>query len=313
MNEFFDDVWRGLSASPKYLESKYFYDEVGDAIFQEIMALPEYYLTRSEMEIFAGQSSSLADIITGQFNDFDVIELGPGDCTKSVYLLRELVSRKADFTYYPIDISKNIIAHLDKTLSETIPGIRVEGLNGDYFDMLDELKDISARKKVVLFLGSSIGNIPLSETVNFFEALKSHLSPGDLILTGFDLKKDPQVVLAAYNDKAGVTKRFNLNLLSRINTTLDADFDISQFVHAPVYSEKTGACESYLVSCKQQRVRIGEVGWIHFEEGEQIYMEVSQKYTTEQVDEIALASGFITVHHFYDSKGWFLDTLWKCL
>jgi len=313
MNEFFDDIWRGLSASPKYLESKYFYDETGDAIFQEIMALPEYYLTRSEMEIFAHQSSSLADIITSQLNDFDLIELGPGDCTKSIYLLKELVGRKMNFTYYPIDISKNIIEHLDKTLPETIPGIKVEGLNGDYFDMLDELKDISARKKVVLFLGSSIGNIPISETVNFFKALKSHLSPGDLILTGFDLKKDPNVVLAAYNDKAGVTKRFNLNLLCRINTTLDADFDISQFAHSPVYSETTGACKSYLTSLKKQRVRIGEVGWIHFEEGEQIYMEVSQKYTSEQVDEAALASGFTTVHHFYDRKEWFLDVLWKCL
>ncbi|MCW3120887.1 MAG: dimethylhistidine N-methyltransferase [Flavipsychrobacter sp.] len=312
MNEFFEDIWRGLNASPKYMESKYFYDEAGDAIFQEIMNVPEYYLTKSEMDIFSSQSGKLADIIANQFAAFDVIELGPGDCTKSIHLLKELASRKTDFTYYPIDISTNIINQLDRTLPSIVPGMKVAGLNGDYFDMLDELKDMSTRNKVVLFLGSSIGNIPLENTVDFFKALKSHLSPGDLILTGFDLKKDPNVILAAYNDKAGVTKRFNLNLLTRINNTLDADFDTAQFAHAPTYSEETGACESYLVSMKKQRVRVGEVGWIHFDEGERIYMEVSQKYTTKQVDDIAVAAGFEPVHHFYDSKEWFMDALWKC-
>ena len=313
MNEFFHDTWRGLNAVPKYLQSKYFYDEVGDGIFQEIMRSPEYYLTDCEMDIFSTQANTLADTIINCFKDFDVVELGAGDGTKSIHLLRALMNKHVDFTYYPIDISSNIIDHLGKTLPVALPGIRVQGLNGDYFDMLEEVKDISSRNKVVLFLGSSIGNIPLENTADFFKSLKAHLLPGDLVLTGFDLKKDPAVILAAYNDKAGVTRRFNLNLLQRINDTLDADFDISSFEHHPVYCEETGACKSYLTSTKNQRVRIGEVGWIHFIKGEQIYMEVSQKYTIQQTDKFAQEAGFTPKQHFYDGKKWFVDALWQCI
>jgi L-histidine Nalpha-methyltransferase len=311
MNDFFHDVWRGLNASPKYLQSKYFYDTCGDAIFKEIMECPEYYLTNCELEIFSLQSAALANAILNCLHGFDVVELGAGDATKSVYLLEALLRNKADYTYYPIDISGNIIALLHEKLPAQLPGIKVQGLNGEYFDMLDELKGMSNRNKVVLFLGSNVGNILLENTVDFFTALRSHLSPGDVVLTGFDLKKDPAIILAAYNDKAGITKRFNLNLLKRINNILDADFDLSQFWHRPVYNEETGACRSYLVSKKDQRVRIGEVGWIYFTQGEQIYMEISQKYTAEQTDGFATDAGFKPVQHFYDSKGWFLDTLWQ--
>ncbi len=311
MDQFFDDIWRGLKASPKYLQSKYFYDEAGDAIFMEIMECPEYYLTNCEREIFSNQSNELANTILNHFHEFDVAELGAGDATKTVYLLEALAKHKADFTYYPIDISANIITRLNKQLPGIITGIRVHGLNGEYFAMLEELKRMSAKNKLVLFLGSSIGNIPLAETAGFFSALKAHLMPGDLLLTGFDLKKDPKIILDAYNDKAGVTRRFNLNLLKRINNTLDADFDLSQFEHCPAYSDETGECKSYLQSLKNQIVRIGTAGRIDFKEGEQIYMEISQKYSVQQTDEIAEAAGFTVVRHFYDSKKWFLDALWQ--
>jgi len=311
MNEFFDDIWRGLNASQKYLPSKYFYDEAGDAIFREIMECPEYYLTRCELDIFSTQSNDLVDSIIHYLQFFDVIELGPGDGSKSVYLLDALVKQNADFTYYPLDISKNIITNLHKELPVAIPGLRIHGLNGDYFNMLGQLKEVSGRNKIVLFLGSNIGNIPFDETVDFFKALRNQLTPGDLILTGFDLKKDPAVILAAYNDKAGITRRFNLNLLQRINNTLDADFDLSQFEHVPAYNEETGSCRSYLKSRKDQHVRISEAGRVHFKEGEQIFMEISQKYTVEQTNEMARASGFTVVQHFYDSRKWFLDALWQ--
>ena len=311
MNDFFEDTWRGLNASPKYLKSKYFYDEAGDALFKEIMECPEYYLTNCELDIFTHQSKELATAILSYLHGFDIAELGAGDATKTIYLLDALLQHKADFTYYPIDISANIIALLDKQLPEKLPGIKVHGLNGEYFAMLEQLKGMSARNKVVLFLGSSIGNIPLEETAGFFSALKEHLIPGDLILTGFDLKKDPQLVLAAYNDKAGITKRFNLNLLKRINITLGADFDLSGFEHRPVYNEQTGATKSFLESLADQDVRIGKAGYVHFKKGEQIFMEISQKYTVQQTDDIAKASGLTVVHHFYDSKKWFLDALWR--
>jgi dimethylhistidine N-methyltransferase len=312
MNEFFHDVWRGLTATPKYLESKYFYDETGDGIFQEIMHCPEYYLTNCEMDIFTHQCDDLYAAISRHLKEFDVVELGAGDATKSIHLLECLVKNNVDFTYYPIDISGNIISQLSKTLPAAVPGLKVHGLNGDYFDMLEEVKEISSRNKIVLFLGSSIGNIPVDETAGFLSALKSRLLPGDLLLTGYDLKKDPAVILAAYNDKQGVTRRFNLNLLQRINDTLDADFDLGNFEHKPTYDPQTGACKSFLVSTKDQRIRIGEVGWIYFKAGEPIYMEVSQKYTAEQTDHFAKNSGFTPIQHFYDQKNWFLDALWQC-
>lgn len=214
------------------------------------------------------------------------------------------------FTYYPIDISANVISLLDLRLSSSLPGIKIKGLNGDYFDMLDKLKTMSSRFKLVLFLGSSIGNIPLRDTTSFFRELHSHLLPGDILLTGFDLKKDPATILAAYNDKGGITRRFNLNLLERINRSFAADFNVNGFEHRPVYHDDTGACESYLESLDKQAVRIGNEK-ILFSKGEHIFMEVSQKYTVAQTDEIAVASGFKVLEHFYDSKRWFMDAVWQ--
>jgi dimethylhistidine N-methyltransferase len=311
MSIFFQDVWKGLNATPKYLLSKYFYDETGDAIFREIMACPEYYLTKCELEIFSQQQNEMTNALLGRLHDFDVVELGAGDATKSVFLLDALLQQKVDFTYYPIDFSQSVIALLNQKLPAMLPDLRLKGLNGEYFEMLDQLKQLSTRNKVVLLLGSNIGNILLENTVDFFKQLRAHLSPGDLVLTGFDLVKDPQVILAAYNDKGGITKRFNLNLLTRINHTFNANFDISQFEHRPVYNEQTGACKSFLESKTDQTVRIGDEGTIHLVAGEQIYMEISQKYTVPQTDGFAHAAGFVPVHHFYDSKKWFLDALWQ--
>jgi L-histidine N-alpha-methyltransferase len=228
-------------------------------------------------------------------------------------VLDALRKQKADFTYYPIDISANIISQLGRDLPVLLPGIKLKGLNGEYFRMLDKMKDISTRKKVALFLGSTIGNILPENTIEFLKSLRSHLATGDLVLTGFDLKKDPAVILAAYNDKGGITRRFNLNLLQRINDTLNANFDVTRFAHRPEYNEQTGACKSYLVSSCHQTVHIGKVGCINFEDGEHIFMEVSQKYTEEQIDEFAAASGFRPLQNFYDSKHWFVDALWQCV
>lgn len=312
MNQFFEDTWRGLNASPKYLKSKYFYDEAGDALFKEIMECPEYYLTNCELDIFMHQCDELAATITKHFPEFDLTELGAGDASKTVYLLDALLKRKANYTYYPIDISTGIITRLNTELPAKLPGLHVHGLNGEYFAMLDQMKAISSRNKVVLFLGSSIGNIPLEETADFFLALKSHLVPGDLVLTGFDLKKDPELIAAAYNDKEGITRRFNLNLLKRINATFGANFDLDRFEHRPEYNEQTGACKSYLESLADQDVRIGDAGDVHFRRGEKIFMEISQKYSVQQTDDVAAAAGFTVVRHFYDSKNWFLDALWQC-
>ncbi len=312
MNQFLLDVKAGLSAPSKFLQSKYFYDTTGDGLFQQIMQCPEYYLTRCEMEIFTTQVEEIAGALLKASVEFDVVELGAGDATKSIYLLKELQKRKAAFTYYPVDISSNVIHQLQKKLPAKLPGLNITGLNGEYFSMLQKAGKLSSKTKVVLFLGSNIGNIPLHETNAFCSALRSYLNVGDLLLIGFDLQKDPLVILDAYNDRAGLTKNFNLNLLHRINKELSANFDVNQFKHFPTYEPGTGACKSYLISQKDQQVELADHTF-EFAKDEPIFMEVSQKYTAKQIAEMAAGSGFKPLHHFYDSRHWFVDTVWQCI
>ncbi len=309
---FLGDVLAGLSSSPKKLQSKYFYDAAGDKLFQEIMNCPEYYLTDCELEIFSEQTVELTQTLTTRFKEFDLIELGAGDATKSTFLLQELLAQQVDFTYMPIDISSNVINQLEQNLPEKLPGLQMRGLNGDYFDMLKEASQLSARPKVVLFMGSNIGNMPVKEAFDFCGVLRQQLSLGDLAIIGFDLKKNPKTILAAYSDAVGITKNFNLNLLTRINSELNANFNINNFDHYPVYDPQTGACKSFLVSLIQQEIKIGSIK-ILFEENELIDMEVSQKYALPETDEMALEAGFEPVRYFFDRKKWFVDVVWKCV
>jgi len=307
--EFYRDVISGLKQTPKRLSSKYFYDAVGDKLFQDLMNCEEYYPTNCELEIFTQQTAGLCDTMIADGSAFDLIELGAGDAMKSTFLLRYLLEQKADFSYLPIDISANVISYLNDTLPITLPGLQVAGLNGDYFDMLKKAASISDRRKVVLFLGSNIGNMPPPEADIFCRELRNQLSPGDMVLIGVDLKKNPKIVLAAYNDKEGITKQFNLNLLTRINRELNADFDISKFEHYPLYDPETGACKSYLISTEDQQVKIGQEN-VSFMKDEYIYMEISQKYTVIQTNQMAVNSGFKPVNIFFDSKKWFVDAVW---
>ncbi len=256
MNQFLCDVLKGLQSTPKYLQSKYFYDKRGDEIFMQIMNSDEYYLTKCEMEIFSTQTSAIADIIIDHHHSFDVVELGPGDAVKSMYLLKELVNKKAISTYFPVDISNNIINLLHKKLPEQLPDLNIHGLNGEYLTMLSSAKQISNKIKLVLFLGSNIGNIVKEEVQQFCQVLRSQLSKGDMVLIGMDLVKNPRQILAAYNDRNGYTRNFNLNLLQRINDELGGNFNIGSFEHYATYDPATGACKSYLISLKNQDVTI---------------------------------------------------------
>ncbi|QHS58080.1 L-histidine N(alpha)-methyltransferase [Chitinophaga agri] len=309
---FFQDVIRGLSAKSKYLDSKYFYDAEGDRLFQEIMRCHEYYPTNCEMEILQEQSAAISQTILAHTSRFDIVELGAGDATKSIHLLKELLNTGKDFTYYPVDISANVITQLEQSLPAQLPSLKVNGLNGEYFDMLKEANVLSAKNKVILCMGGNIGNFTPAEARKFCRQLRSCLQPGDLLMIGFDLKKHPQIILDAYNDSAGITRDFNLNLLKRINRELDGNFDITKFGHYPTYDPGTGACKSYLVSLEEQDVRIGEQT-IHFDLHETIYMEISQKYDLEAAEQLATLSGFETVGNFFDQKKWFADSMWLCV
>jgi L-histidine N-alpha-methyltransferase len=228
---FMRDVLNGLSAKPKQLSSKYFYDQRGDTLFQKIMESPDYYLTRCEAEIFRDQTAELVRSLTKGIDEpFDLIELGVGDGMKSKFLLRELLSMQTDFKYWPIDISGNILSLLKDGLAH-LSDLDYECLEGEYFDMLAQVVSVSRRPKVLMFLGANIGNMPLQAALRFCCELRQALQPGDKLLMGFDLKKNPFTVLQAYNDLEGVTRDFNLNLLERINRELGGDFAVDQFKH----------------------------------------------------------------------------------
>ena len=309
---FSKDVLDGLRAEHKHLPSKYFYDEAGDKLFQQIMACPEYYPTRCEMEIMQHQSAKMAKLFTGYSPSFDLIELGPGDASKSWFLLRELQKEHASFTYYPIDISSQVIGWLEDKLPVTLPGLRLQGLNGEYMEKMHQVNTFSPNRKIVLFMGANIGNMNIQQATQFCRQLHDQMNPGDLLLIGFDLKKHPRTILDAYNDRQGITRAFNLNLLRRINRELNADFDLDQFEHYPVYDPGNGACKSYLISRIAQEVHIGDKT-IQFRENEPIYMEISQKFSIEETELMAMQSGFEPVHTFYDSRRWFADVLWQRL
>ena len=312
MDSFLHDVLKGLRSKPKYLFSKYFYDEKGDELFQKIMASEEYYLTNCEMEIFSKQTGEIADSVLKNDPVLDVIEFGAGDATKSVFLLKELVNRNAINTYFPIDISKNIIDFLEKELPAEIPRLNIRGLNGEYLEMLAQTNNFSTKRKLVLFLGANIGNFKFNEMPGFCKKLRGLLSQDDMVLIGFDLKKNPKKILAAYDDREGFTSQFNLNLLTRINNELHGNFNLENFEHYATYDPESGACKSYLVSLKKQEVVI-ENEAVDFDENEIIFMEISQKYSIGQIDETALSCGFAPYDCFFDSKKYFVDVVWKCV
>lgn len=309
---FLADVLEGLKSSPKRLHSKYFYDEAGDRLFQQIMDMPEYYLTNCELDIFKNKTEILAKSILIDNKPFDLIELGAGDAMKSSYLLEHLAKKNIDFTYMPIDISGHILDELNEKFSRDLPELEVITLEGDYFDMLDKAMTISQRRKVVLFLGGNIGNMDLEESYHFCRELRRKLNRDDILLIGFDLKKNPQIILNAYNDTAGITSSFNLNLLIRMNRELEADFDVLNFQHYQTYDPISGACKSYLVSLAEQNVHIGNQVF-HFEENELIDMEISQKFSLEDISKLAKDSKFHIIDEINDFKNWFVDSIWQVL
>lgn len=308
--QFLNDVLNGLSAEFKSLNPKYFYDEKGDLIFQQIMEMQEYYLTNAEMEIFSGQAESICSAIAQAGEAFDLIELGAGDATKSIHLLQTLSNKNYEFSYLPIDISSNVIAHLEEKLPLQIPNIDIKGYNGDYFEMLSLAKTYSSRRKVVLFMGANIGNMTIDDAKLFCQKLKNQLSPGDFLVIGFDLKKNPKQILAAYFDKNGITSAFNLNLLTRINNELNGNFDLTKFEHYAFYHPESGECKSYLISLIAQNVAIGD-HIISFAANEYIYMEISQKYALHEIEELAKSTGFSILKTFTDQNKYFVDSIWK--
>ncbi len=306
------DVAEGLSAKPKYLNSKYFYDARGSAIFQKIMHMPEYYLTDCELEIFEDQKAQIYQNFKLDHQPFDIVELGAGDGLKTKILLRYFLRENQGIRYIPIDISKESVINLEQELNQEIPDLQVIGKIGDYFGMMEELSRIDKTPKVLLFLGSNIGNFNRERSVAFLRQLRNVMNPADKLFIGFDLKKDPDTILKAYNDPHGYTSSFNINLLRRINDELDADFELMNFKHHEVYDPQTGTAKSFLISRKKQTVRIEALDLnIEFDNWEPIYMEMSQKYDEEMIRYLSHQAGFMIARNFTDKRSYFMNSLWK--
>jgi len=310
-NDFARDVQRGLSSHPKYLQSKYFYDSEGDKLFQKIMGLSEYYLTDCEFEIIHNYRHQLLEAFNGKGKNFLLAELGAGDGLKTKLLLRHFDSQEAGFAYLPNDISPNVLNILKHEMSRDLPKLELRSYPGDYFQALDKMNEHEQGRKVVLFLGSTIGNFKYEQAVAFLKELNSRMHKDEQLLIGFDLKKDPHIILRAYNDPSGITARFNLNLLKRINKELDGTFILENFYHYPIYNPLTGETRSFLISRLAQSVRIGALNeTFDFKMGEPISMEISQKYDEEMIRNLAKKSGFTLEANFYDSRKYFVDSLW---
>ncbi len=311
-DQFARDVLAGLAGSPKSLSSKYFYDDEGSRLFVEIMKLPEYYLTDCELEIFREQGPDiLAAMDTGE-RSFDLFELGAGDGTKTSLLIDHFLKIGGDFRYIPVDISSEALAFLTGKFERDFPGLEVAPEKGDYFDTLESFSQSSRKRKIVLFLGSNIGNFRGERALEFFRRLRSGLNENDHLLIGFDLHKDPKTIIKAYDDPNGVTARFNLNLLVRINRELGADFDTGEFAHYASYHPIEKAARSFLISRKKQTVHIEALSQsIEFDAWEPIFMEISQKYDLATIEMLAAESGFGIVKTFFDSRNFYADSLWK--
>jgi L-histidine N-alpha-methyltransferase len=305
---FIKDVDEGLSANKKFLSSKYFYDKKGDELFVKIMNMPEYYLADAELEIMNEQTRKLISSFGMNGKYFEIIELGAGDGQKVINLLKQLSG--SNFTYAPVDISYNAIQKLEDRLIKEIPWLNINGKQGEYFEVLRSLKHIE--KKVILFLGSNIGNLSDSLAHDFMLKIGESMTSNDKLLIGFDLKKDPDLIKLAYDDPHGYTREFNLNLLKRINNELGGDFDIGHFRHLPEYDAENGMALSYLESTTDQVVNIEATGKAyHFTKGERIHTEISRKYDLNTIKEITKDTGLIVKKTFYDSRKYYVDVLFE--
>lgn len=304
-SKFEENVWKGLTDFPKHLSSRFIYDEKGDKLFQQIMELPDYYLTRCEFNILEKHKALITDYFKAD-NGFDLIELGAGDGKKTKILLHYLVDHKINFDYLPIDISQHILDDLEKSLAEEIPEVNVKTLQGAYFSVLKALADYDQRKKVIMVLGSNIGNINHEKAIEFLNNIQQHMRQKDMLFMGFDQKKHPQTILDAYNDDTGVTAEFNKNILRRINSELHGNFNLDHFMHWESYNPESGTAKSFLVSKKKQKVRIEKLDLdIEFNAWETIHTEISQKYNNKVVEWLASKAGLTIQECFTDDKQYY--------
>lgn len=304
---FAEDVARGLQDRPRKLSCKYFYDREGSELFERICALEEYYLTRAERQILEDHA---AVIVASLPERAAIVELGSGSSAKTRLLLEAALDRGGRLSYVPVDVSRSMLVETARALIAEYERLDVTAIAAEYEAGLAELNQLRLEPKLVLWLGSNIGNFDRPSAARFLARLRDTLGPEDRLLVGVDLRKDPEVLVRAYDDASGVTAEFNKNILRRINRELGADFDLAAFAHRAVYDERAGRIEMYLVSLVEQRVRIPALGRdVVFGAGEPIHTEDSHKYSREELDELAESSGLVVQRVWLDREARFAEVL----
>lgn len=305
---FADDVRRGLTATPKCLLPHYFYDALGSALFSAICELPEYYVTRAEDEILRTKA---AEIAAAFGSNVRIAELGSGSARKTRHLIEAVLHRQPSLDYFPIDVDAGILASSSQELLNAYPNLSITAIRGDFRDPAALLRPYlppSGARTIILFLGSSIGNLDPSAAGAMLANLRTALAPGDALFLGADLRKSPSILEPAYDDALGVTAAFNRNLLVRINRELGGTFDLATFAHRAFYNAAEGRIEMHLVSGIAQRVLIDGYE-VAFEEGESIHTENSHKYDVATLAALAAAGNFSIERRWSDSHGYFADLL----
>jgi dimethylhistidine N-methyltransferase len=300
------DVRRGLIRTPRSLPPHIFYDAAGTRLFEEICELPEYYVTRSEREIFQRYA---AEVATQMAPVDHVIELGAGSASKTGLLLAHLASRQPSLTFHPVDVSGEALMLARASLWKLIPTLKVRPFEGLYGDAIRTLSRLQGRK-VVLFIGSSLGTFEPATAAQFLRDVRAGLNAGDALLLGTDLPKDRSLLIPAYDDRQGVTAAFNRNALTRINRELGGTFDLRKFRHVALWNEAESRVEMHLESESKQEVRIDALGLrIPLERHERIHTENSYKFSPEAVRQLLAQAGFSVESVWRDGHGWFADWL----
>lgn len=306
-NEFSKDVESGLNDKQKHISPKFFYDKKGSKLFEEICKQPEYYLNRTESQILKNSVDEILEIIGDE--EISLVELGNGNSLKTRILLGPLLSGLKNVSYFPIDVSLKMLKKSISDLFSEYANLKIYGICSDYVTGLVKINDFMKSKKnvpkrkFIIFLGSSIGNFDPKQAQIFLCSIAKYVKKDDLLLIGIDLEKDKSILDRAYNDKNGITAKFNLNVLSRINKELDGEFKVSNFEHESFYNANKHRIEMHLISKIDQRVRIQAIGkTFHFKKGETIHTENSYKYSLDRLEKLVGKSGLQVVKNFVDPK-----------
>jgi L-histidine N-alpha-methyltransferase len=300
---FARDVVEGLAARPKRLPCRYFYDAEGSRLFEAICELPEYYLTRAEREILTERADEIAALFPRAVS---MVELGSGSSAKTRLLIEAFLRRHAGLQYLPIDISPTILAKSARALRREYPRLEITAIAAEYAEGLRRLAEGHARPRLILWLGSNVGNFERDAAAAFLAQVRAAMAQGDRLLMGVDLRKERAALEAAYNDAQGVTARFNLNLLTRINGELGGTFDLAGFRHVARYNPRAGRVEMHLESLRSQLVTIAGIGLtVPFASGETIHTENSYKYSVAEIEDLARGAGLRVTQRWLDTAARF--------